>query len=250
MIQCTSVSKTYKKGLFSKGAIHAVKDVSFHIKKGSTFSLIGLSGSGKSTLGRLTLGLERVTSGSIVIDGKTIEERLDEELTFRKSHQILFQNPSMSLHPYFTIRESMEEPYRIHHIKVNEKSIAEVLDLVGLEKEVLNRKPHQMSGGQLQRICLSRILLLNPSYIVLDEATSMLDSVTQLRIIDLLMSLQRERGFTYLSITHDLGLAKYMSNSLGVMKDGNMIEQGDCESILNNPAHEFTKELVENFLFF
>lgn len=250
MISCKNISKTFSSGLTKKELLKAVDHVSLDIKKGTTFGLMGLSGSGKSTIGRLILGLESLSEGDIWIEGKSLKEWLTKDsLQFRKNCQILFQFPQETLHPQFTIKESMYEVFKIHNDLSGNKDalVEEALHEVGLDVDVLLRKPNQMSGGQLQRLCLARILLLHPKFIVLDEPTTMLDSMVQMQVIDLLKKIQVERNLTYLYVSHDLDLIKYMSDYVGVMKNGQLIECDTTEKIFHEPKEAFTKHLFNEF---
>ncbi|TWH45548.1 ABC transporter ATP-binding protein [Sporomusa sp. KB1] len=254
MIEVFNITKTFGTGLWRRTRTLAVDNASFSVKAGKTLGLIGMSGSGKSTLGRLALKLIPCDTGRIVFDGRDISNFTARQMKkLRKEMQILFQNPETSLNPRFTIAESMAEPYRLHG-QSRQKDIAEQIELwlqfVGLSTELLARRPHQLSGGQLQRVCIARALSLQPKFLVLDEPTSMLDVSVQAQIIEVLRLAQRKSEIAYLFISHDLDLIKACSDEIAIMFQGRIIEQQSTEDLYRRPGEEYTKKLLDAFVNF
>lgn len=236
------------RGLFRTiGYVKAVDGISFEINRGETFGLVGESGCGKTTTGRTILRLIEPTSGKIIFDGKDVTTiKGDEMKEFRRRAQIMFQDPYSSLNPRQTVFEVIMEPVRFHGIPVDdpEEFVIDLLESVGLNEMHLYRYPHEFSGGQRQRIALARLLALKPEFIVLDEPTSALDVSVQANILNMLKDLQKKYGFTYLFISHDLGVVKYMSHRMGVMYLGKLVEVGPAEKIFENPLHPYTQMLL------
>lgn len=239
-----------KAGVFSKTVAwhRAVDDVSLTISNGEIFGLVGESGCGKTTLGRVTLRLMEPTGGSISFAGRDIlKMKADELRRTRRDMQIVFQNPYWSLNPRMVVRNTIAEPLQTHtslsRKQIHERSI-ELLDLVGLGPEHLNRYPHEFSGGQRQRIGIARALALNPKFIVLDEPTSALDVSVQAQVLNLLEDLKEQFNLTYLLITHDISVVEHMATQIGIMYLGKLVEVGKSDVILNNPLHPYTRALL------
>ena len=238
-----------KGGLFSKvvGHVKAVDGVSFKIKRGTTMGLVGESGCGKSTTGRTILRLMEKTSGDIIYDGVDISSLSKKEMRkMRTKMQIIFQDPYSSLSPRLPVGEIIGEAAREHGI-VSKADFDSYLDKImsecGLQSFHKDRYPHEFSGGQRQRICIARALALNPEFIVCDEPVSALDVSIQAQIINLLKSLQKEHNLTYLFISHDLSVVEHISDTIGVMYLGSLVETGDKEDIFRNPLHPYTQAL-------
>jgi len=239
-----------KEGLFSrtKNYVKAVDDVSIDIQKGETFGLVGESGCGKTTLGRVVIHLIPPTAGTLVFMGSNLSEIRKEELRKLRPHmQIVFQDPSSSLNPRMTIKQILSEPLKINkRFKREEttKKVIELLKTVGLDEQHLYRFPHEFSGGQKQRIGVARAIALNPDFIVLDEPTSSLDVSVQAQILNLLKDLQEKFGLTYLFITHDLSVIKFISDRVAVMYAGKIVEYARTLDLFRDPTHPYTKALL------
>lgn len=228
--------------------IRAVENVSFTIRRNETFGLVGESGSGKSTLGRLLLQLERASSGQVTFNGIDLSKVQGASLRkMRSQMQVIFQDPHSSLDPRWTVEDSIAEPLKVHSsLSPNErtKRVAELLALVGLDPVIAKRYPHEFSGGQRQRIGIARAIALNPSFILADEAVSALDVSVQAQIINLLQDLQKKLGLTYLFIAHGLQVVRHISDRIGVMYLGKLVEIAPSEQLFNEPAHPYTKALI------
>lgn len=237
-------------GLFGAKAFKtAVDDVSFSIDKGKTLALVGESGSGKSTVGLMLLGLLDATSGSVVFEGKPVTNlRPAEALALRRKMQVVFQDPYASLNARFTVGETLTEGMRIHNLHASEaarrSAAAQLLTQVGLPENAIERYPHEFSGGQRQRIAVARALSVEPTFIVLDEPTSALDVSVQSQVLNLLRRLQREKGLTYLFVTHDLDVVKYLSDEVCVMEKGKIVEKGTVDQIFERPEVPYTQRLL------
>jgi peptide/nickel transport system ATP-binding protein len=242
---------TLKRNLFGKvtSEMHALKNISFELKKNESLGLVGESGSGKSTLGRSLLKLIESRSGEVYFDGESLLDMPKRKFKkLRERIQFIFQDPYASLNPKMTIGEAITEPLKVHGIGLNNKDRKEkVLDLlkkVGLSESDYIKYPHQFSGGQRQRIVIARALTVEPEFIVCDEAVSALDVSVQARILNLLKDLQEEFNLTFLFITHDMAVVRFFCDRLIVMKDGEIVESGETEDVFNKPAHAFTQELI------
>ncbi|MCS6838858.1 MAG: dipeptide ABC transporter ATP-binding protein [Bdellovibrionaceae bacterium] len=229
--------------------LKAVQEVSLSIDGGKTLGLVGESGCGKSTLGRSLIRLLEPTSGDIYFKGENITRLSGARLrSLRKHLQIVFQDPFSSLNPRMTVREILEEPLRVHKIFSEasqlQRRTKELLELVGLPLDALNRYPHEFSGGQRQRIGIARALAVEPELIILDEPVSALDVSVQAQIINLLLDLQRQFGLTYLFIAHDLKVVEHVSDEVAVMYLGHIVESGPSRSLYQNPQHPYTQALL------
>jgi peptide/nickel transport system ATP-binding protein len=228
------------------GAVHAVEDVSFDIFPGETLGLVGESGSGKSTTARLLLKLIESTSGRIVFDGTDITKMGRGKLRpLRREMQIIFQDPYSSLNPRQTVGQIIGAPYAIQKTEKNvRRRVQELMDRVGMNPEHYNRYPHEFSGGQRQRIGIARALALSPKLIVCDEPVSALDVSIQAQVLNLLRGLQQDFNLTYLFISHDLGVVRYVSNRIAVMYLGRIVEVGEATELYENPKHPYTAALL------
>lgn len=238
-------------GLFGRvqSWTHAVDGVSFNVRKGHTLGLVGESGCGKTTLGRTIVRLIEPTSGKIQYDGQDITSMSHQEMhAVRKKMQIVFQDPYASLNPRMTVQATLMEPMQIHNIGGTEKDrqdiVVDMLKKVGLNPNMLNRYPHEFSGGQRQRISIARALMVKPEFIICDESVSALDVSVQAQILNLLLDLQEEFNLTYIFISHDLSVIKFISDEVAVMYGGKIVEHNTAEAIYHNPQHDYTRKLL------
>lgn len=233
----------------SSGKLHAVENVSFSIKRGTTLGVVGESGCGKSTLGRVLLHLIDKTDGQIIFNGEDISEINREKfLELRKKMQMIFQDPFASLDPRMTISQLIAEPLKIHKVYKTEKEckerVQEMMDLVGLSRDLENTYPHELDGGRRQRIGIGRALALNPEFIVCDEPVSALDVSIQAQILNLLMDLQDQYGLTYIFITHNLSVVKHISDEIIVMYLGCIVEKATSDELFERQYHPYTQALI------
>lgn len=247
------VKFNFKKKLWGKTKkdFTAVKNVSFSVFQGETLGIVGESGCGKTTIGRSILNLIEISSGKIVFDGLNLLNVSKSQMYgIRKKIQIIFQDPYSSLNPRINIGNAIIEPMKVHNIEANDKirkeKVISLLEKVSLGPEFFKRYPHELSGGQRQRICIARALALNPSLIVCDESVSSLDVSVQAQVLNLLNQLKNEFGLTYIFISHDLSVVKYMSDRVIVIKRGEIIEQGESDKLYEQPQHPYTQKLISS----
>ena len=254
LLRVENVAKSYfsKVGVFGqKQEIKAVNGISFDVFEGETLGLVGESGCGKSTLGKVILQLEKATKGSIFYKGKEITSLKSKDLrSLRKDIQLIFQDPYSSLHPRKIIGQAIIEPMEVHGIgsskKQRKEKAMELLSRVGLEASYFHRYPHQLSGGQRQRVGIARTIAMEPKLVICDESVSALDISVQAQVLNLLNELKEDFGFTYIFISHDLAVVKYMADQLLVMNKGAIEEIGDADEIYANPVKQYTKKLIDS----
>lgn len=251
VLEVRSLAKSFfiRSGLFGKREFKAVQGVSFRLRKGHTLGVVGESGSGKTTMGLTLLRLHEPTGGEVIFEGKNLLTLSDRERqAMRRRIQIVFQNPYASLNPRFTIGQTLIEPMEIHGIGADraerEARARTLLEKVGLDASAFAKYPHEFSGGQRQRIAIARCLTLNPEVLVLDEAVSALDVSVQAQVLNLLRDLQDEFGLSYVFISHDLAVVRFISDEVLVMKDGVVVEQNSAEQILASPREDYTRRLL------
>lgn len=247
IVQLKNVKKHFQLG--KDQILKAVDGVSFDIDKGETFGLVGESGCGKSTIGRTMMGLYNKTAGDVQFEGENVHDLSERELfKLRRKMQMIFQDPYASLNPRSTVREIISEPMEVHQLYTNRKQqnerVYELLEEVGLNRDHANRYPHEFSGGQRQRIGIARALALNPEFIIADEPISALDVSVQAQVINLLKELQEEKKLTFLFIAHDLSMVKQISDRIGVMYLGNIVELAGGDELYKQPLHPYTQALL------
>jgi ABC-type oligopeptide transport system ATPase subunit len=252
ILEVKNLSKQYSCGFFGLNKINAVNDVSFYIDDGEIFGLIGESGCGKTTITRMIMGLLKPTKGNIIFENENITRLNTKQWRpFRKKIQIVFQNPQMTFNPRRNLYFSCAEPIKIHGLSkdMNEKAmIRHMIERVGITEEQLKKFPHEISGGQAQRLSIARALSLKPRLLVCDEPTSMLDVSVQAHILKLIKEANEKYGVSMLFISHDLEVIQAMCSRIAVMKNGQIIETGYTNEIFNNPKHEYTKKLLSSYI--
>ena len=227
-----------------------VDDVSFDIYEGEVFGLVGESGSGKTTTGRSILQLYKPTAGEVLFEGKDVAKLhgRDEQLAFRRDAQMIFQDPYASLNPRMTVEDIIAEGLDIHHLVKDKaerrKRVEDLLETVGLNRNHASRFPHEFSGGQRQRIGIARALAVEPKFIVADEPISALDVSIQAQVVNLMIDLKKQHDLTYLFIAHDLSMVKFISDRIGVMHYGKLLEVGSADEVYDHPVHDYTKSLI------
>jgi peptide/nickel transport system ATP-binding protein len=251
VLEVRSLAKSFwlREGLFGKREFKAVRDVNFKLRRGHTLGVVGESGSGKTTMGLTLLRLHEPTAGEVLFDGRDLLTLNDtERQAMRRRIQIVFQNPYASLNPRFTIGQTLVEPMAIHSIGADtaerEQRARALLGKVGLDDSAFGRYPHEFSGGQRQRIAIARCLTLDPEVLVLDEAVSALDVSVQAQVLNLLKDLQDDLGLSYVFISHDLAVVRFISDDVLVLKDGEVVEQASAQQILATPKQEYTRRLL------
>ncbi|HKU11130.1 MAG TPA: ATP-binding cassette domain-containing protein [Sinomonas sp.] len=249
ILQVRNLSKTFHTGPFyRRRTIQAVKGVSFSIEAGKTYGLVGESGSGKSTVARMVARLTEPTSGEIAFDGRDVSKlTARQRFAYRRDVQIIFQDPYSALNPRMTVEQLIAEPMEIHKLHTprdRQSRVRKLLDQVGLPQSALHRKPISFSGGQRQRIMIARALSLEPRLIIGDEPVSALDVSVQAQVLNLMRDLQDELGLSYLFISHDLSVVEFLSDTVGVMYLGDLIEEGTKQSIYRTPQQDYTRKLI------
>ena len=247
ILEVKHLKQYFKNG---RNVTKAVDDVSFDIYEGETFGLVGESGSGKTTTGRSILQLYKPTSGEVIFEGKNVENLKSraDKLAFTRDAQMIFQDPYASLNPRMTVEDIIAEGLDIHHLVKDKaersKRVEKLLETVGLNESHASRFPHEFSGGQRQRIGIARALAVEPKFIVADEPISALDVSIQAQVVNLMIELQKKRGLTYLFIAHDLSMVKFISDRIGVMHYGKLLEVGPADDVYDRPLHDYTKSLI------
>lgn len=248
MLVVENLSKVYTSGFFRPLEYHAVKDVSFSVKDDEIYGLVGESGSGKTTIGKMLVRLIEPTHGKISIDNRDISGLRGSELQeYWPNLQMIFQDPRSSLNPKIKVGESLVEGLKISGKvqSINNNLVKDLLKSVNIREEILNRYPHEVSGGEIQRIVIARALSLNPKLIVADEPTSNLDLSVQAQILRLIKDLQRERSIPCILISHDIEVMRWMCDRIAVMLNGKIVEEGMTDDVIQNPLHPYTQDLIK-----
>ena len=250
LLQIRGVSKDFESGLlpWTRRHTRALDNVSLDLRSGETLGVVGESGSGKSTLLRVALRLVRPSGGQVLFEGRNIATLRAAELkAVRRRMQAVFQDPTSSFNPRQSVRQILLAPLEVHGFgarAARQRRIGETLELVGLDASFLERYPHQLSGGQRQRVAIARAIILRPSLVIADEPTSALDVSVQAQILNLFRQTKRELGLTYLFVSHNLGVIRYISDRVAVMRLGRIVEQGEAQEIFTNPQHDYTRALL------
>jgi peptide/nickel transport system ATP-binding protein len=252
LLVVNGLSKSFflSEGLFGQREFKAVREVSFTLARGKTLGVVGESGSGKSTLGLTLLRLHQASGGSALFEGRDLLAMTAREfMAYKRRIQIVFQNPYASLNPRFTVGQILMEPMRIHRIGADDRARAAqamaLLDKVGLPAQAFERYPHEFSGGQRQRIAIARCLTMRPEILVCDESVSALDVSVQAQVLNLLQDLQDEYAMSYIFISHDLSVVRYMADQVMVMQQGSVVEMADSDTLYSAPQHPYTRALLE-----
>lgn len=245
VLKASHITKCFRRTLFSRKAKEVLLDVNLYLEPGHTVGLLGSSGCGKSTFAKIVNGMLRPDQGTISLMGQ--DPFVMKKKTLARIVQMIFQQPEESFDPEMQIGKSILEPMRLHGIgteKEREQKRAELMEYMNLSEQLLTRYPHQISGGEAQRLAIVRALTLDPQILILDEPTSMLDVSTQAQILNILKDLQKSRRLSYLFITHDSGAARWMCDEIAVMDQGRILEYGETEAVFQNPLQQWTKELL------
>jgi peptide/nickel transport system ATP-binding protein len=251
LIEAKGLAKEYrlKTGFFAHKSIHAVKEASFELSRGRTLGVVGESGSGKTTIGMLLMRLTDATAGEVFYDGTDLLKLSNAQMmAYRRRIQIIFQNPYASLNPRFTVGQILTEPMKVHGIGTNDDDrfsmAAAIAKRVGMAPDCIHKYPHEFSGGQRQRIAIARCLAMKPEVLICDESVSALDVSVQATVLNLLLDLQDEFGISYIFISHDLAVVKYMADDILVMNQGEIVERGTSDAIYEHPQHDYTRRLL------
>ena len=250
MLEVTGLTKTYRAGFLGRDHTDAVKNISFAIREGEIFGLFGESGCGKTTTSKILMGLLSATSGSAVYNGtKLVGLKRRQWKPIRREIQMIYQHPQMTFHPRGTIYSACAEPVRLYGLAKNRAEERELIhgmvERVGVSPDQLKKFPHEISGGQAQRISIARTLILQPKLLICDEPTSMLDISVQAQVLSMLKKIHREHGIALLYISHDLDVIRALCQRVAVMKDGEIVEMGQTEAIFSRPSHPYTRALLE-----
>jgi len=247
VFSCENLTKEYTSGLVRTKTVLAAKDATFDIKRGEIVALAGESGSGKSTIARMILRLIEPTSGDITLNGKSINEYNIRE--YYRQVQAVFQDPYSAFNPFYKVDHVIDRSWGLRTDSLDDDERKDVIEStfksIGINpSEVLGRYPHELSGGQMQRLLIGRSLLIGSQLLIADEPTSMIDASTRAGVLNLLLSLKNEKGLSVLFITHDIGQAQYLSDRVLIMKEGDIVEQGSVDDVFCRPKHPYTKELL------